>query len=367
MASLPVIAAASLLELLGLVPPAQQVPPPPAKPAEALVASPSSGLKGTMLMVHGGGWLGPGPKAQQYLMEQPGDMLVKRGWRVVSVDYSAGTDGISDVTNAAGRELQRAEGSLLCMYGESAGAQISLIVASRVKSVDCVIAAGAPTDFNAYIAEADSSGDSSRRIIAGQMSNVFGSTEIDKAPWEPVKVADKITQDVLMLREADDRLMPREQLDRFVAARPTTESVELESTNAATPESWWLHGTLSDAGRAKYLATIGGFADRAYATRTIERAAKRTGCTGTTSVGTVVMTGALRCLARKDRTVSKRGKPTIGTTKRTLRGEVNAARAWGALRASAIGRRGLAALVAGRATVSLRRANPSTLTLRGRR
>jgi acetyl esterase/lipase len=362
-ASFAAIAATSLLGLLGLEPQAP-TPTTPQKPAAAIVASPSAALKGTMLMVHGGGWQGPGPKSQQYLMEQPGDMLVNRGWRVVSLDYDAGTEGIADVLNAAGQELRRAEGNLLCLYGESAGAQMALVVAARLKAVDCVIAAGAPTDFHAYTAEANASGDSDRKIIAGQMENVFGSSDDLTAPWEPLRLSKQIFSDVLMLREADDRLMPREQLDGFLAARPTTESVELESNLTATPETWWLHGTLSDAGRGRYLAAIGGFADRAYATRRAEVAAERSGCKGVTASALITMTSALRCLARNDRSVPRALKAGAPTITRRLRGEVNAARAWTALRSTALGRRTLAAFAARRASFSLRSANPSIVTLR---
>jgi acetyl esterase/lipase len=319
MAFLPTIAATSLLGLLGLGPPPSK-PAEPVKPAEALVSLPSSGLTGTMLMVHGGGWQGPGTKSQKFLMDQPGKMLVERGWRVVSLDYNAGTQGVIDVLSAAGQELRRAEGSPLCLYGESSGAQIALVVASRLKAVDCVIAAGAPTDFHAYMAEARSSGDDARKTIAGQMEHVFGSTEDVTAPWEPIKLSKMITSDVLMLRESDDSLVPREQLDRFLGSRPRTESLELESNPTVTPETWWLHGTLSDVGREHYLAAVGAFADRAYATRKAERAARRTGCRGVTSSDPVSMTAALRCLARNDRAVARAGKARTGTTTRRLRG-----------------------------------------------
>ncbi|HEX8158719.1 MAG TPA: alpha/beta hydrolase fold domain-containing protein [Solirubrobacteraceae bacterium] len=365
MASLTAVLATSLLGLLGLGPPPPKPVQPP-KPAEALVASPASDVKGTMIMVHGGGWQGPGEKSQKYLMEQPGEMLVQRGWRVISVDYDAGTAGITDVLNAAGQELQRAEGNPLCLYGESAGAQIALVVAARLKAIDCVIAAGAPTDFHAYMAEAKSSGDGPRAIIAGQMETVFGSTEDVTAAWEPVKLSSKIASDVLMLREADDRLIPREQLDRFLAARPTTESAELESDLEATPETWWLHGTLSDAGRERYLAAIGGFADRAVAMRVAERAAERSGCQGTDAESLVTMTGALRCLARNGATRPRARKSRGGLTTRRLRGEVNAARVWASLDSSASGRRALTAFAARRASFNLRSANPSIVTLRGR-
>jgi hypothetical protein len=363
MAFFPTIAATSLLGLLGPGSPPSK-PAEPVKPAEALVNSPSSALRGTMLMVHGGGWQGPGAKSQKFLMEQPGEMLVARGWRVVSLDYNAGTEGITDVLNAAGQELRRAEGNLLCLYGESSGAQIALVVASRLKAVDCVVAAGAPTDFHAYLAEAKSSGNGSRKIIAGQIEDVFGTTEDVTAPWEPVKLSKLITSDVLMLRETDDSLMPREQLDHFLGARPTTESLELESNPTATAETWWLHGTLSDAGRGDYLAAVGGFADRAFATRKAERAAERTGCLGVTSADPASMTVALRCLARNDRTISRARRVRTATTTRRLRGEVNAARVWASLRSGASGRRALAALAARRARLRLRSADPSIVTLR---
>jgi acetyl esterase/lipase len=364
MATLPTIAATSLLGLLGLQSP-PSAPTEPIKPAEALVASPSSDLKGTMLMIHGGGWQGPGAKSQKFLMEQPGEMLVARGWRVVSVDYQAGTAGITDVVDAAAEELRRAEGNLLCLYGESSGAQIALVVAARLKSVDCVVAAGAPTDFRAYTAEAKSSGDGDRTMIASQIESVFGLSEDLTDTWEPVKLSKEITSDVLMLREADDRLMPREQLDGFLEARPTTESLELESNPAATPETWWLHGTLSEAGRARYLGAVGGFVDRAYATRTAERSADRTGCQDSAKTDLVAMTSALRCLTRNDRTVRRGGRARIATATRRLRGEINAARIWTTLRSSARGRRALAAFAVRRARLSLRSANPSTVTLRG--
>lgn len=366
MPSFVAIAAVSLLELLGLAP-KPTTPAAPVAPAQALVASPASApIKGTMLMVHGGGWTGPGPASQKHLMEQPGELLVRRGWRVVSVDYRAGTDGIDDVLARAGEELGRPEGGLLCIYGESAGAQIALVVASRLPAVDCVVAAGAPTDFQAYIGEARSSGNGLRAIIADQMESVFGTSGDATAPFEPVRLAGRIAADVLMLREADDHLMPRDQLDAFLAARPTTESLELESSPTTSADSWWLHGTLSDAGRARYAAAVGGFADRADAAHRAERAAARTGCGRVTRSGRTALAAALRCLARRDRTLPRARGARAATTTRRLRGELNAARVWAALRASASGRRALAALAARRATVDLRPGDPTVVTLRGR-
>ena len=75
------------------------------------------------------------------------------------------------------------------------------------------------------------------------------------------------------------------------------------------------------------------------------------------------MQAALRCLARNDALARKAGSHARGTLSRRVRGEVNAARAWKALRSSTSGRRALAALAAGRATATLRSGDPSRVTL----
>lgn len=85
-------------------PPARVVPPvqPP------LAADPSGRVRGTMILVHGGGWAGHDGYAQSELMKKPGDLFLARGWRVVSIDYHEGRAGLQDVLETAGAELARA-------------------------------------------------------------------------------------------------------------------------------------------------------------------------------------------------------------------------------------------------------------------
>jgi acetyl esterase/lipase len=359
--------------LAGLLSPiiGPSTPPPVATPGPALVAAPASSAHGTMLMVHGGGWTGPAPKGQAALMTMPGETLSGRSWRIVSVDYHSGSAGLQDVLDAAGAELANPAGGPLCIYGESAGAQLALVAASRLSGVDCVVAMGPPADFEAYQAEVRATNDPDRSIIAAQMASVWGQTPEERAPNDPVKVAKSIRGDVLIMREADDALIPIEQIENFVAARPTTEHVELESAPGSDLSQFYLHGTLSDAGRSAYRATLGAFVDRATAADAAEAAAARTGCKGAsksvTQGGVSRVSSALRCLARSDRLVRKAGAEGARTFSRRVRGEVNAARTWSLLRASTSGRRTLAALAAGRVKTTVRPGDPNRVTLQVRR
>jgi acetyl esterase/lipase len=366
--SLLAVAASGLAGLLGPLLGGQPAAPQPERvPEQPLVSTPSP-VRGTMLMVHGGGWAGSAPTSQKALMTMPGDTLTQRGWRVVSVDYHAGAAGLQDVIDAAGAELGKPTGGLLCIYGESAGAQLALVAASRVPGVDCVVGFAPPADFEEYQAEVGRSHDGDRQIIANQMASVWGSTPEARAPNDPVRIAGSIAADVLLLHEADDALIPIEQIDNFVAARPTTQRVELESAPGSDLSGFYLHGTLSENGRNQLRSAIGSFADRAVATYAAERQAARTGCKGVaralTRGDSSRVQAALRCLARNDRLAHRAGMAGAKTLSRSLLGEVNAARAWTALRKNTSGRRALAALAAGRARTTLSSGNPSLVTVR---
>jgi hypothetical protein len=365
------IAASGLAGLLNPLLPGQPPAQQPVKvPEQALVSTPSP-VTGTMVMVHGGGWTGPAANAQKGLMTIPGETFSQRGWRIVSVDYHAGSAGLQDVVDAAGAELAQTTGGLLCIYGESAGGQLALVAASRLPGVDCVIGMAPPDDFEEYQAEVGRSNDPDRRIIADQMAAVWGSTPEARAPYDPIKVARSIVGDALLLRQQDDPLIPIEQIDNFVAARPTTQRVELESSAGFDLNQFYLHGTFSENGRNQYRAALGAFVDRAAAGYAAERDARRTGCRDVTRsvtlAGSARVQAALRCLARADSASRRAGAARAKTYSRRVRGEVNAARAWIALRASTSGRRALAALAAGRAKASLRSGDPSRVTLRVRR
>ena len=360
-------AAAKPLDLPSLLKPK---PVPVVAPVAAPVSADPSGTapRGTMIMVHAGGWAGHDAHAQQLLMDRPGDLLLGRGWRVVSLDYEEGTAGLQDVLDAAGAELARGTGGgPVCLYGESAGAHLALVAAARLRAIDCVIGLGTPTDLSLYQAEAAASPDARLKMVAGQMTRFFGSGPADVAPWNLVDLAPSIHADVLLMHEAADEVVSAQHDDRFQAARPTTQLVELAAGGPGDVD--FMHGTVSDAGRGKYMAAIGAFADRAVAARAAERNAAGTGCSGTgrslAEAGLNTIKRALRCLARKDAAIRR-----AGGWKRTsvrLRGEVNASRIWSSLRRTKSGRRALAATAAKRAKLSVRAGDRTQVVLRAAR
>ena len=350
--------------------PAAPVIPPVAEPisADPVGAAP----RGTMIMVHAGGWAGHDGHAQRLLMDRPGDLLRARGWRVVSLDYEEGTAGLQDVLNAAGSELARTSApGPVGIYGESSGAHLALVAAQRLRAIDCVIGLGTPTDLPLYATEAAASLDERVKLVASQITRLFGATPDELAPWNLVPLAPSIHADVLLVHEADDEMVSAQHDARFAAARPPTQPVQLEAGNPAAPAPDFVHGTVSDAGRGHYASAIGAFADRAVAAHEAERSGARMGCAGVgrsvTEIGLIALRSSLRCLASKDSLAHRIGSRRWQRTSVTLRGEVNAARIWASLRATPSGRRALAAAARRRAKVTVSTGDRSRVILRATR
>ena len=371
--ALPAAEASAQLSLPGLL-----NPPPPPPPAVAPVAGPltrdpaDGDVKGTVVMVHAGGWAGHDANAQRILFEHPGDIFLARGWRVVSLDYEEGQAGLNDVLNAVGEDLARDSGSgPVCVYGESAGGQLGLVAAARLTAIDCVIGLGTPTDLALYEADAARSNDPQVRLIGYQMARFFGTTADALAPWSPVTLAGSIRADVMLVNEADDIYVSTAHTERFKAARPTTQSLVLERGDPADPSTKFVHGTVSAAARAAYISAIGAFADRVTAADRAEKDAAALGCGGVTrslrQVGTAKVLSALACLARRDAASRGAYSSRWRRTSTNLRGEINAARIWARLRTSTSGRRALAAGAKRRAKLAVSVGDRSQITLRASR
>ena len=173
---------------------------------------------------------------------------------------------------------ERATGGPLCLYGESAGGHLALVAAARLRSIDCVIGVGTPTDLVNYRSEAVPDAEPRVKLVALRAARYFGTTPNELAPWDPVTLAPAIHADLLLLREGDDAVVSSAHARRVQAASPATQILELEPGDPADLSTALLHGTVSALGRAAYAAALGAFADRAVAARKAERAATRTGC-----------------------------------------------------------------------------------------
>ncbi len=231
----PAAPAGAAVDLSLLTPePTPRIVAPVAAPA---IADPAGAVRGTMIMVHAGGWAGHDEYAQDVLVSRPGEMFRARGWRTVSLDYEEGTAGLQDVLRAVNSEVARkTSAGPVCLYGESAGGHLALLAAARLSSVDCVIALGAPTDLDLYVAEAAASRDVRIDLVAFQINRFFGRTAAERARWNPVTLAPSIRGDVLLMHEDDDPVVSRLHNERFMANRPAAQHVDLEAGSAGGEE-----------------------------------------------------------------------------------------------------------------------------------
>ncbi|HEX8157146.1 MAG TPA: hypothetical protein VF526_07145 [Solirubrobacteraceae bacterium] len=270
---------AAVFVVVGALSLAMSTPAPAVIPpvAPLVSADPPGGVaRASMILVHGGGWAGHSAVAQQLLMKRPGDLLLKRGWRVVSIDYNEGADGLNDVLDAVDAEVaRRTSNGPLCIYGESSGAHLALVAASRLPAViDCVIGLGTPTDLSIYKVKG-AVADDQIRVLTSRIHRFFGTTPAQIAAWNPVSLAPTIDAEVLLIHEADDPLVSVEHSERFKLERPATRTVELEPGDPTDPSAAFLHGTVSDAGRTHYATAIGSFVDHAVAAPDVDHRAAR--------------------------------------------------------------------------------------------
>ena len=201
-----------------------------------------------MIMVHAGGWAGHDARAQQLLMDSPGKLLLKRGWRVVSIDYEAGSRRAA--TTSCGPFAPSSSGETsngpLCLYGESSGAHLALVAAARLgREIDCVIGLGAPADLPLYLATAANGSARPADRRPGRSRKFFG-TSAGPSSRRGIRssLAPTIPADVLLMREGDDGTVPADQSARLTAAHPRD-----DDAHASIPaRRAFVHGTISAQG-----------------------------------------------------------------------------------------------------------------------
>jgi acetyl esterase/lipase len=115
--------------------------------------------RGTVLLLHGGGWHGDLGAAADELMSATIEALTGWGYDVANLGYRGGEDSLRDA-GAAFESLRARTGAEepLCIYGTSAGGQLALLVAAREGAdVDCVVDLLGPPDLEDFGARPRSS------------------------------------------------------------------------------------------------------------------------------------------------------------------------------------------------------------------
>ncbi|MCW3065949.1 MAG: hypothetical protein JWN32_3121, partial [Solirubrobacterales bacterium] len=241
-------------------------------------------------------------------------------YRVLSLDYAKGTAGLSDVERQVRAALAThpTQGPL-CLYGESAGAHLALLAARDIGRVDCVVAAGTPADFETWPAEAEAQGlAGSLGVFLSTVVPTFGPPGPRNLIWQPAAQARRIRADVLLVRQADDLVVPARQTADYRAADPTAREWVAAAAPADSAPIPWMHGTLSSPAAAELPRVLRRAVEAAGRTRAQLRAAHLPACrAATTSVLTMTPAAvdrAVGCLAgargpRRARLVL-RGHPT---------------------------------------------------------
>lgn len=178
--------------------------------------------KGTVLVIHGGGWQWVGRKYVE--MGRPdAQRIASYGWRTINIDYRAGAASIPDVI-AWYDWVKRSYDGPICALGGSAGAHLALMLAAD-RSVACVIGHAAITDLRHI------RGSKNAKLIREKfLPPSFGRKLLENSPIaHPARPRTR----VLLANSARDTIGPCHQLDRYKRKRPATRTVCLPAGHAA--------------------------------------------------------------------------------------------------------------------------------------
>ena len=221
---------------------------------------------GTVILLPGSGWVSPTTAAQERVWNNVGPQLLDAGYRVVAIDYAAGARaGLASVRRAVAAERRRLRRGPLCLYGESSGGHLALLLANRMRAITCVIAFGTPTNFSAYADSAAAHPEMPGYAYAMEelIEPAFGDDPAGWAPWEPASTPTPVRVPVLMMICVDDPIVPVDQIHHVPGARtyiPPRGDIN-------DPDDLYVHGSVSDAGREEIRRRVLAFVGAAPARR----------------------------------------------------------------------------------------------------
>ena len=167
----------------------------------------------------------------------------RAGVAVWSTDYRPGYLSLPDVEDAY-RDVRRTvgPGRRVCVHGDSAGAQLALILASRAPDIDCVVSNSGVVDLRSLPDDLD-------------LTDVVKTILVPHGGyrrWDPLTNAARIAQPVLLVAHRDDPLIPPAQSRRMARALSRAAYVELPAGRG--PRSYHGPRTTVRADRAAWAA-----------------------------------------------------------------------------------------------------------------
>ena len=154
-----------------------------------------------------------------------------RQFTVYNTTYSPGTAAIDDLSSVLDRIETERGLKRVCLYGESAGGHLALMLAQRRRDVKCVIAVAAPVDLVGLGPD-----------LAPIANYLFGPDPAELRRWSPTYRSRDIRASVLLKSGIDDPVVPVRQHREFVRRRPATKRFFLEPGDQP-----WFHGSASGA------------------------------------------------------------------------------------------------------------------------
>lgn len=181
--------------------------------------------KRVMMFIHGGAWFVVGREALEVERSLAGDWR-KAGWQTISVTYRGCKKSVGDVSKFYDLVRERVGPNVpICLFGQSAGGHLALMVAARRPDVACVVSLAGPSDLRAAAkqgrAEAASGAGPAKlaegsAVGTGFAKAAFGKRNLRKA--SPITRARWIFARLLLATAKNDVLVPGGQ-DYNLAAR----------------------------------------------------------------------------------------------------------------------------------------------------
>jgi len=189
-------------------------------PQSAVRAYPAAHPAGVALVLHGGGWLATGDRAlNQAMTLHDVGLATRAGWTAVNADYRPGVQSVADTIRLYDWLRDRyGRRTPICVFGDSAGGHLGLMLAARRRDLDCVIGVAAPTDLTVVERQ-------SPMLWQLGVLPAFGNADLTRL--SPILMVSRMRAPMLLATVQDDVIVPVAQQRAFLAAYRRARGLEL--------------------------------------------------------------------------------------------------------------------------------------------